>query len=197
MLDLMRESERTKMAPGRIRIVVTKGFTVPCLVYLMVGLALYPQLGYIAPMMGVYLTGQPSEVEWLFASFYFMLVGIAGVVLHELGHALILKYRHGRDALIALSAQVGTRHQPIQSDSRLMAFCGPALQAFYGSAILAVCVPTHAFYFGLLAVYIIADALFNLLPFKHYDGYHIFRQKRRLASMWQDGVQQNIGLQGD
>jgi hypothetical protein len=178
----MREPERIKVAPGRIRLVVTKGFAMPCLVYLMVGLALYPQLGIIAPMVGVSMTGQPSEIEWVFASVYFMLIGIAGVVLHEVGHALVLKYRHGRNALIALSAQVGTRHVPIETDSRLMAFCGPALQALYGIAILAVCVPTHAFYFGLLAVYIIADALYNLLPFKHYDGYHIFRQKRRLAN---------------
>lgn len=196
MLDLMHESERVKVAPGRIRLVVTKGFAVPCIVYLMVGLALYPQLGNIAPLVNVYMSGQPSEIEWVFASVYFMLLGMGGVVLHELGHALVLKYRHHRNALIALSAQVGTRHSPITSDSRLMAFCGPALQALYGAVILGICVPTHAFYFGLLAVYIIADALFNLLPFKHYDGYHIFRQKSRLANVQQDGVTESPGFTG-
>lgn len=178
----MHESERSKAAPSRIRLIVTKGFAVPCIFYLMVGLALYPQLGTLAPLFGVYLTGQPSEIEWVFASIYFMLIGIGGVVLHEAGHALVLKYRHGRSSLIALSAQVGTRHAPLEGGSRLMALGGPALQALYGLSILGICIPTQAFYFGILACYILVDAAYNLLPFKHYDGYHVFKRKARLAN---------------
>lgn len=163
---------------SRIRVVVTKGFIIPCVFYMMVGLALYPQLGILASMVGVAMVGQPSEIEWLFAGFYFMLIGIGGVVAHELGHALIIKHRHQGTALIALSAQVGTRHASIEGSSRLMAFSGPALQAVYGLITLGICYATNAFYFGVLAVYIIVDALYNLLPFRNFDGYHIFRNQK-------------------
>lgn len=174
----MSEIVATTGPTGRITVVVTKGFVVPCVFYMMVGLALYPQLGILATMVGVTMVGQPSEVEWLFAGFYFMLIGIAGVVAHELGHALVIKYRHHGNALIALSSQVGTRHAPIEGGSRLMAFSGPALQAIYGLTALGICYATNAFYFGVLAIYIIVDALYNLLPFRDFDGYHIFRNKK-------------------
>jgi len=177
----MRADETTTVSQGRIRVIVTKGFIIPCLFYLMVGLALYPQLGIIASMLGFHMIGQPSEVEWAFAGFYFMLVGIGGVIAHEIGHALVIKYRHHGTALIALSSQVGTRHAPIEG-SRLMALCGPVAQAVYGLIALAICYSTNAFYFSVLAAYIIIDALYNLLPFRNYDGYHIFRnRKSRLA----------------
>lgn len=168
----------TSSPAGRIKVVVTKGFVIPCIFYVMVGLALYPQLGILATMVGVTMVGRPSEVEWLFAGFYFMLMGIGGVVAHELGHALIIKYRHHGTALIALSAQVGTRHAPIEGSSRIMAASGPALQAAYGLIALIICASTNAFYFGVLAVYILVDAAYNLLPFRNFDGYYIFRNKK-------------------
>lgn len=163
---------------GKIVVVMTKGFVVPCLVYLMIGLALYPQLGVIASLVGVSMRGQPSEVEWLFGGFYFMLLGMTGVFVHEMGHALVIKYRHRGRAVIALSAQVGTRHAAFEGSSRIMALSGPALQFAYGAAVLAICIPTQAFYFGILSCYIIVDALYNLLPFPNYDGYHIFRKQK-------------------
>lgn len=156
---------------------MTKGFIVPCLVYLMIGLALYPQLGLLASMLGVHMVGQPSVIEWVFAGFYFTLIGIGGVVAHELGHASVIKYRHHGTALIALTSQVGTRHAPING-SRLMAFSGPAFQAVYGLATFGICVSLNAFYFGVLAVYILVDAFYNLLPFKNFDGYYIFRNRK-------------------
>ena len=107
-----------------------------------------------------------------------MLVGIGGVIAHELGHALVIKYRHRSSAIIALTAQVGTRHAPLQDSSRLMALCGPALEAAYALAVLAVSLPIHAFYFGVLAAYILLDSLYNLLPFKNFDGHSVFTKSR-------------------
>lgn len=163
--------------PGRVTIVVTKGFAVPCIFYLMVGLALYPQLGVIAGMVGITLVGQPSTVEWIFAGIYFMLIGIGSVIVHEIGHALVIKYVHRRNSVVALAAQVGTRHAPLKGNSRLMALGGPALQGLYGAFVLALCIPTSAFYFSILGYYIIFDAFYNLLPFPNYDGYHVFRKQ--------------------
>lgn len=184
----MDETLATRGKSGRIKVIVTKGFAIPCVFYVMVGLALYPQLGTLAPMVGVTMVGQPSVIEWLFAGFYFMLIGIGGVVAHEVGHALVIKYRHRGNALIALSSQVGTRHAPIEGSSRLMAFSGPAFQATYGALVLIICYATDAFYFGVLAVYILVDSIYNLLPFRNFDGYYIFRNKKsRLATIGQDG----------
>lgn len=160
----------------RIGVVVTWGFLVPCITYLFIGLALYPQLGIVAHMFNFDLEGSPNVEDWVYAGLSFMLLGIGNIIAHEMGHAIFLQNRHRHGAVISLTAQVGTKHPLMEMDDKMMALCGPALQSAYGVAVLCFGSLSNSLFFMVIAYYILADMLFNMLPFKGHDGYIIFRR---------------------
>jgi Zn-dependent protease len=98
------------------------------------------------------------------------------VLVHEMGHAIVLQNRHRHGAVISLTAQVGTKHPLMEMDDKMMALCGPALQSAYGVAVLCFGSLSNSLFFMVVAYYILADMLFNMLPFKGHDGYIVFRR---------------------
>lgn len=167
-------------APERLRVVASWGFALPCAFYLLVGLALYPQLGFVADALGVPLAGAPAVPEWILMSAAFAAVGVTGVVVHEFGHALWIAARLGGRATIRLGLSTGVRHNlDPDGDYRMVALCGPVLQAAYGIAVLAVAAAAGALFFALIGAYSICDAVYNLIPLRGHDGAHVFRRGRR------------------
>lgn len=170
------ENDEQATRRERIGVNVTWGFLIPCVTYLFVGLALYPQLGIIAEMVDIEMTGGTSSADWFYSGISFMVLGIGSIIVHEMGHAIILQRRYHKGAVISLTSQVGTKHPQMEMDDRWMAAAGPAAQCGYGVGVLAFGSLSESLFFMVLAYYILADMAFNLLPFRGHDGNIIFRR---------------------
>lgn len=169
--------EASEVRPlNRITVSMSWGFIVPCVVFLFVGLALYPQLGVLAQMLGMTLTGEPDVVDWVVYSVFFMTVGVSGVVVHELSHALYIKWIIKEPSEVSLSSQPHTKHGDLHTGIRMMALTGPLMQGVYSLIILSLSIVSNSLYFGVLAVYLLIDMMYNLLPIKGHDGYKVFRR---------------------
>lgn len=172
------DSDENDPVREKIGVNVTWGFLIPCITYLFVGLALYPQLGVIAEMMDVEMIGGTSSVDWFYSGLSFMIIGIGSIIVHEMGHALILQRRYHKGAVISLTSQVGTKHPKMEMDDRFMAAGGPLLQCAYGFGVMGFGALSESLFFTVLAYYILADMAFNLLPIRGHDGHIIFRRAR-------------------
>lgn len=174
--DDKMETDAIESPRERIGVHVTWGFLIPVVTYLFIGLALYPQLGVVAEMFNFDLKGEPSSDDWVYAGLSFMVLGIANIIIHEMGHAIVLQRRYRKGAVISLTSQVGTKHPQMEMDDKLTALCGPALQCAYGLAVLCFGSLSNSLFFMVIAYYILADMAFNMLPFKGHDGHIVFRR---------------------
>lgn len=149
------------------------------------GFPLYVESSILILLLIYLFLGAASGARGIVAALLFAAVAFVSIVVHEMGHALMVRRLGYGDSTIVLHGLGGVcqwRGSPTRKERILIALAGPGAGLVVGAAALALVIPLglpneFALRNLVLAILIIniGWSIFNLLPIWPLDGGHVLR----------------------